>query len=64
MNPPRPSQKLNLKLSELATSSQSVESLAREVQKNQVKLYNLANSTLSYISQLKSEFKKKNFVKQ
>jgi hypothetical protein len=59
MNPPRPSQKLNLKLSELATSSQSVESLAREVQKNQVKLYNLANSTLSYISQLKSEFKKK-----
>ena len=59
MNPPRPSQKLNLKLSELATSSQSVESLAREVQKNQEKLYNLANSTLSYISQLKSEFKKK-----
>ena len=59
MNPPRPSKKLNLKLSELATSSQSVESLAREVQKNQEKLYNLANSTLSYISQLKSEFKKK-----
>ena len=59
MNNPRPSKKLNSKLTELATSSQSVEKLAREVKKKQARLLTLSSSIMSYITQLKSEFKGK-----
>jgi hypothetical protein len=59
MSSSKPSQKLNLKLNELANSTENVGKLATEVKKNQSKLLHLANSTISYISQLKSDFKKK-----
>ena len=60
MDSPDVSKSLESKLTELETKAGSIEKLAKEVKENEKKLYDLANSTISYISQLKSKHKDNN----
>ena len=50
---------LDKKLSELESKASTVETLAEQVKRNEKNLVNLANSTISYISQLKASYNKK-----
>ena len=56
------SKNLNFKLNELSSSTENVERLAIQVKTDHDKLFKLANSTISYITQLKSDFKKKKLI--
>ena len=49
------SKTLERSLSELETKASSIERLALEVKDNEKRLHDIANSTISYISQLKSQ---------
>ena len=60
MDSPDVSKSLESKLTELETKAGSIEKLAKEVKENEKKLYDLANSTISYISQLKGKHKDNN----
>ena len=57
MSSPDMSKSLETKLKELESKAEAIEKLATKVKENEKKLYDLANSTMSYISQLKGKHK-------
>lgn len=57
MSSPDMSKSLEAKLKELESKAEAIEKLATKVKENEKKLYDLANSTISYISQLKGKHK-------
>lgn len=60
MSSPNVSKSLESKLTELETKAVAIEKLATQVKENEKKLHELANSTISYISQLKGKHKDNN----